>query len=112
MQLQPLAPTNPYWARVVSYGLFSLCVIHKKGLCFSSEDINSLMMTYKRYLKLKHSLAVISANLPLSDFLSCCQIKKYHTVIKFLITKTVGLFWHFLALVSLFAVCLSFSMPS
>jgi hypothetical protein len=34
--LQPLAPTNPHWARVVGYGLFSLCGIHKKGLCPSS----------------------------------------------------------------------------
>jgi hypothetical protein len=37
-------PTNPYWARVVGYGLFSLCVIHMKGLCPSSVDINRLMM--------------------------------------------------------------------
>jgi hypothetical protein len=36
--------TNPHWTRVVGYGLFSLCVIHKEGLCPSSGDINSLMM--------------------------------------------------------------------
>jgi hypothetical protein len=24
-------PGNPHWARVVGYGLFSLCVIHKEG---------------------------------------------------------------------------------
>jgi glutaminase len=36
-------PTNPHWARVV-YGPFSLCVIHKEGLCLSSGDINRLMM--------------------------------------------------------------------
>jgi hypothetical protein len=36
--------TNPHWARVVGYGLFSLCVIHKKGLCPSSGDIHRLMM--------------------------------------------------------------------
>jgi hypothetical protein len=29
---------------VVGYGLFSLCVIHKEGLCPSSGDINRLMM--------------------------------------------------------------------
>jgi hypothetical protein len=44
LHLQPLAPTNPHWARVVSYGPFSLCVIHKEGLCPSSGDINRLMM--------------------------------------------------------------------
>jgi hypothetical protein len=31
-------------ARVVGYGQFSLCVIHKEGLCPSSENINRLMM--------------------------------------------------------------------
>jgi hypothetical protein len=36
--------TNPLWARVVGYGPFSLCVIHKEGLCPSSRDINRLMM--------------------------------------------------------------------
>jgi hypothetical protein len=30
---QSLAPSNPHWARVVVYGPFSLCVIHKEGLC-------------------------------------------------------------------------------
>jgi hypothetical protein len=39
--------TNPHWARVVGYGPFSLCVIHKQGLCSSSGDINRLMM--RRY---------------------------------------------------------------
>jgi hypothetical protein len=34
--------------RVVGYGPFSLCVIHKEGLCPSSVDINTLMMmTYR-----------------------------------------------------------------
>jgi hypothetical protein len=37
-------PSNPHWARVVDYGPFSLCVIHKEGLCPSSGDINRLMM--------------------------------------------------------------------
>jgi hypothetical protein len=36
--------TNPHWARVVGYGSFSLCVIHKEGLCPSSGDISRLMM--------------------------------------------------------------------
>jgi hypothetical protein len=30
----------------VGYGPFSLCVIHKEGLCPSSGDINRLMMTW------------------------------------------------------------------
>jgi hypothetical protein len=29
LHLQSLVPTNPHWARVVSYGPFSLCVIYK-----------------------------------------------------------------------------------
>jgi hypothetical protein len=45
LHLQSLAPTNPHWAGVVGYGLFSLCVIHKEGMCPSSGDINRLMMT-------------------------------------------------------------------
>jgi hypothetical protein len=44
MHLQTLAPTNPHWARVGGYGLFSLCVIHKEGLRPSRGDINMLMM--------------------------------------------------------------------
>jgi hypothetical protein len=47
LHLQSLAPTNPHWARVVVYGPFSLCVIHKEGLCASSGDINRLMMILK-----------------------------------------------------------------
>jgi hypothetical protein len=38
------SPTNTHWARVVGYGPFFLCVIHKEGLCPSSWDINRLMM--------------------------------------------------------------------
>jgi hypothetical protein len=44
LHLQSLAPTNPLWACVVGYNPFSLCVIHKNGLCPSSGDINRLMM--------------------------------------------------------------------
>jgi hypothetical protein len=44
LHLQSLAPNNPHWARVVGYGPFSLCVIHKEGLYASSGDINGLMM--------------------------------------------------------------------
>jgi hypothetical protein len=44
LHLLSLTPTNPHWARVVGYGPFSLCVIHKEGLCPSSGDINRLMM--------------------------------------------------------------------
>jgi hypothetical protein len=42
--LAVVRPTNPHWARVVGYGQFSLCVIHKKALCPSCGDINRLMM--------------------------------------------------------------------
>jgi hypothetical protein len=44
LHLQSLAPTNPHWARVVGYGPFSICVIHKEGLCPSNGDNNRLMM--------------------------------------------------------------------
>jgi hypothetical protein len=40
----------PHWARVVGYGPFSLCVIHKEGLSPSSGDVNRLMMMIKMYL--------------------------------------------------------------
>jgi hypothetical protein len=33
------SPANPHLARVVGYGLFSLCLIHKEGLCPSRGDI-------------------------------------------------------------------------
>jgi hypothetical protein len=39
-----LQSTDSHWARVVGYGSFSLCVIHKEGLCPSSGGINRLMM--------------------------------------------------------------------
>jgi hypothetical protein len=42
--LQSLAPTNPHWARVVGYGPFFLCVLHKEALCPSSGEIKMLMM--------------------------------------------------------------------
>jgi hypothetical protein len=44
LHLESIAPTNTHWARVVGYGLFSLCVIYTEGLCPSSGDINWLMM--------------------------------------------------------------------
>jgi hypothetical protein len=37
-------PTNSHWARVVGYGPFFLCIIHKEGLCHSCGDTNGLMM--------------------------------------------------------------------
>jgi hypothetical protein len=49
-------PTKLHWARMVGYGPFSLCVIHKEGLCPSSGDINRLvmiMMKEKRYKRFK-----------------------------------------------------------
>jgi hypothetical protein len=45
--MEEKARTNPHWGRVVGYGPFSLCVIHKKGMCPSSGNINSLMMEAK-----------------------------------------------------------------
>jgi hypothetical protein len=52
--------TNPHWARVVCSGPFSLCVMHKEGLCLSNEDMNRLMMmildsrvfTYSQHIRL------------------------------------------------------------
>jgi hypothetical protein len=44
LQLQSLATTNPRWSRVVGYSPFSLCIIHKEGMCPSTGDINKLMM--------------------------------------------------------------------
>jgi hypothetical protein len=35
-----LPAPNPQWVRVVGYGPFSLCVIHKEGLCPSDGGIN------------------------------------------------------------------------
>jgi hypothetical protein len=54
--------TNPHWARVVGYDPFSLCVIHKKGLCPSSGDINRLMMIviYVKVVKLKIHWTLLS----------------------------------------------------
>jgi hypothetical protein len=57
LHLQSLAPSKPHWARVVGYGPFSLCIIHKEGLCPRSGDINGLMMmmianlSYCSYIK-------------------------------------------------------------
>jgi hypothetical protein len=37
--LAVVAPTNPHLARVVGYDPFSLCVIHKEGLCPAVETL-------------------------------------------------------------------------
>jgi hypothetical protein len=50
LHLQSLAPTNPHWARVVGYGPFSLCVIHKEGLWPSSVGIDRLMMMMMKFI--------------------------------------------------------------
>jgi hypothetical protein len=47
LYLQSLAATNPHWACVAGYDLFSLWVIHMEGLCPSSGDINRLMMMFE-----------------------------------------------------------------
>jgi hypothetical protein len=44
LHLQLLTPTNPHWARVVGYGPFSLCVIHKEDQCPISGHFYRLMM--------------------------------------------------------------------
>jgi hypothetical protein len=59
LHLQLLASTNPHWARVVGYGPFFLCVIHKEGLCPSSGYINKLMMMIKKDVQTKFSRAVL-----------------------------------------------------
>jgi hypothetical protein len=53
--------TNPLWARVVGYGPFSLWVIHKEGLCFSSGDINRLMMMIMMSLSLAWQIKVTAS---------------------------------------------------
>jgi hypothetical protein len=61
LYLQSLAPTYAHWTRVVGYGLFSLCVIHKEGLCPSNEGINMLMMVVNIkifWTKLRHILVL------------------------------------------------------
>jgi hypothetical protein len=51
--------------RVVGYDLFSLCVIHKEGLCPSSWDINRMMMLMMRNLlfKLLYLLKITASRL-------------------------------------------------
>jgi hypothetical protein len=58
---QSLAPTNPHWACVVGYGPFSLCVIHKEGLCPSSRDINGLMKMACRFIKIFLGLTIFDS---------------------------------------------------
>jgi hypothetical protein len=60
LYLQSLTPTNPHWARVVGYGPFSLCIIHKEGLCTSSGDINRLMMMMIHLVFINHLTAATS----------------------------------------------------
>jgi hypothetical protein len=54
------------WSRVVGYSPFSLCVIHKEGLCPSNGDINMMMMIcLVRYSGLNIRILTISSFLPL-----------------------------------------------
>jgi hypothetical protein len=63
MYLQSLAPTNPHWACVMGHGLFSLCVIHKEGLCPRSGGINRLMINDYDYLFITYDgLSVFSSS--------------------------------------------------
>jgi hypothetical protein len=41
--LEKKSTNQPAQARVVGYALFSLCVIHKEGLCPSSGEISLVM---------------------------------------------------------------------
>jgi hypothetical protein len=60
LHVQLLTPTNSHWVRVVIYGPFSLCVIHKESLYSSSGDINRLMMMiYKLLFVLDVNIPVI-----------------------------------------------------
>jgi hypothetical protein len=65
LHLQSLGPTNPHWARVVGYGPFSLCVIHKEGLYPSRGGINRLvmmmMMCLLPYAKLVRALSSVTS---------------------------------------------------
>jgi hypothetical protein len=54
LHLQSLVSTNPHWTRVVGYGPFSLCVIHKEGLCLSSGGIKRLMMKLSTSFKSRY----------------------------------------------------------
>jgi hypothetical protein len=47
--------TNPHWGPMVGYGSFSLCVIHKEGLCPSIGNINGLMMN--KFSEIRNSMA-------------------------------------------------------
>jgi hypothetical protein len=60
LHLQSLVLTNPHWARVVGYGPFSLCVIHKEGLCPSSGDILGIMMMveFALFIPIHHHLPI------------------------------------------------------
>jgi hypothetical protein len=58
--------TNPHWARVVGYGPFSLCVIHKEGLCPSSGDINRLMVM----MMMKLCSVIVMAPLHLTPYMA------------------------------------------
>jgi hypothetical protein len=51
--------TNPHWARVVGYGPFSLYIIHKEGLCPSSDIKGLMMMTNALEIKAVLSLKCI-----------------------------------------------------
>jgi hypothetical protein len=77
LHLQSLAPTNPHWARVVGYSPFSLCIIHKEGLCPSSGDINRVMMMILYYA----SYIII---LPLETLY---LFKKNRTLIRWVVLK-------------------------
>jgi hypothetical protein len=56
LHLQVLAPTNPHWARVVGYGPFSFCIIHKEGMCLSSGDIHGLSFDVESFVHLIRGL--------------------------------------------------------
>jgi hypothetical protein len=88
-----VSSTNPHWARVMGYGSFSLCVIHKKGLCPTSGGINRLMMMRcgvwdraKEYHLSLSSMDVIKAARGIT------ALPKRQTSAVFLIAKQVHLY--------------------
>jgi hypothetical protein len=44
LHVQPLASTNPHWARVVGYGPLFMCNPQGRPVGLSSWDINKLVM--------------------------------------------------------------------
>jgi hypothetical protein len=99
LHLQSLAPTNPHWARVVGYGPFFLCIIHKEGLCSSSGDINRLLMMMKMYIYLYWIITVNIMRQIINRYSTrnkfalffineCCDLTPMHNEIRLILVPT------------------------